>query len=440
MDTFNENPLPVDPIPPEAVDPVPPEAVEPPVDQPAEPVPAVEPAPVAPPMYTAAPPAPVASRSTPWGAIIALMVVVALIFGGAAGIGAAWLGARWFDTGSSVAGNGTRVVTGDTVEAAAAAAAAAVPSVVNIDVTGEASAVASDSTLPQDHPDVPVSGSGSGVAFQEIDGGGTYIVTNEHVVDGASVIVVTDSTGETHEAKLVGADEETDIAVVEVDYAIPLIALGDSEEIVVGQMVVAIGSPFGLQHSVTSGVVSAIHRSLPDSSGSSTKYPLVDVIQTDAAINPGNSGGALVDRSGSLVGIPAAIFSNSGSDDGIGFAVPVKTAMRVAREIIENGKAQHPFLGVSGQTVSPQLVEEENLPVDEGAWVAEVNKGTEAEKAGVKAGDVIVGLDDTTIRSMDDLLLAVRRKVVGDTVTLSLWRDGKQIELEMKVGVKPDNL
>ncbi|MGB4594012.1 MAG: trypsin-like peptidase domain-containing protein, partial [Coriobacteriia bacterium] len=388
--------------------------------------------------YVAPTPSASAPRKTPWGGILALMVVVALIFGGGAGLAGAWLGAHWF--GNSSTGGDIRVVSGDTEEAAAAAAAAAVPSVVNIDVTGEASADTTDSALPQDHPDVPVTGNGSGVAFQAADDGGTYIVTNEHVAADASSITVTDSSGETHEAEVIGADAETDIAVLKVDASIPLIALGDSERVVVGQMVVAIGSPFGLQHSVTAGVISAIHRSLPDSSGASNRYPLVDVIQTDAAINPGNSGGALVDRSGKLVGIPAAIFSNSGSDDGIGFAVPVKTAMRVAGEIIENGKAQHPFLGVQGQTVTPDLVKEEKLPVEEGAYIVEITKGTEAEKAGLLAGDVIVAVDDTVIRSMDDLLLAVRRKAVGDTVAISLWRGGKQIEVDMKVGVKPDNI
>ncbi|MEN6429774.1 MAG: trypsin-like peptidase domain-containing protein [Coriobacteriales bacterium] len=394
---------------------------------------------------TPAPPAPAPAQpaqstpaSTPWAVLIAVVVGVALIVGAAAGLGMASLGARWLAQDGGDAKT-VRVVSGDTDEPVAAAAAAAVPSVVNIDITARVSSDTSDTGLPADHPEVPITGNGSGVAFRVAEKS-TYIVTNAHVVSDASKITVTDSSGETRKAELIGADEETDIAVVKVDAVIPAIALGDSEKLVVGQMLVAIGSPYGLQHSVTSGVVSAIHRSLPDYSGTSNKYPLVDVIQTDAAINPGNSGGALVDRNGKLVGIPTAIFSNSGANDGIGFAVPVKTAMRVAGEIIDKGRAQHPFLGISGQTVTPELAAEKHLPVTEGAYVVEVSKGTEAEKAGILAGDVVVKLDDTTIRSMDDLLLAVRRMSVGDTVQLFVWRDGKQIEIKMKVGVKPENL
>jgi S1-C subfamily serine protease len=368
------------------------------------------------------------------GAVIAVAIVVALLFGGAAGLGGAFLGSKLFKTSQQ----SVTVVKGDTEESVAAAAAAALPSVVNIDITGTVSD--SESQLPTTHPDVPVTGNGSGVAFRATDDGGTYILTNDHVAAGADTLVVTDSTGERHDATLVGTDAETDIAVLKVDAKLPVIATGDSEQLVVGQLVVAIGSPFGLQHSVTSGVVSAIHRSLPDSTGSSTKYPLVDVIQTDAAINPGNSGGALVDRTGALVGIPSAIYSSSGANDGIGFAIPVKAVLRVADALIETGSVEHPFLGISGQSVTAAFAKTEKLPVNEGAYVVEITKGTEAEKAGLRKGDVIVKLDSTTIRSMDDLILAVRRKTVGDTVVLSLYRDGKLIEVDMKVGVKPANL
>jgi len=233
-----------------------------------------------------------------------------------------------------------------------------------------------------------------------------------------------------------------DLAVIKIDAGKPLdpVRIGNSDGVQVGDWAVAIGSPFGLQHSVTAGVVSAIHRSLPDTSGSSSKYPLVDVIQTDAAINPGNSGGALVDRTGALVGIPSAIYSSSGANDGIGFAIPINAALRVADSLIKTGTVEHPFLGISGQTVTAQLAKTDKLPVTEGAYVVEITKGTEAEKAGLKKGDVIVKLDSTPIRSMDDLILAVRRQTVGDTVTLSLYRAGKLIEVPMKVGVKPANL
>lgn len=382
------------------------------------------------------PPPPQREPGVPWFRLLVAAALVGALFGAAGGYGG-WLLARRADL--TPAGGTVRVVSGATEEVVAAAAAAAVPSVVNIDVAAETTASA-ESGLPTGHPGIPVTGNGSGVAFRRADGGGTYIVTNQHVVEDAETIVVTDSTGERYEGTLVGEDEETDIAVVKVDAEIPLITLGDSEKLVVGQLVVAIGSPFGLQHSVSAGVVSAIHRSLPDLAGNAKRYPLVDVIQTDAAINPGNSGGALVDRTGALVGIPAAIFTDTGADDGVGFAIPVKTAIRVADEIIETGSARHPFLGIEGMTVDATLAEEKDLPVDEGAYVVNVTRGTQAEKAGIKPGDVIVRLDDTPIRSMDDLLLAVRRRAVGDTVTVRLWRDGKQIAITMKVGVKPKDL
>ncbi len=373
--------------------------------------------------------------TVPWVALASVALIVSLVAGAAAGFLAGRFGAPASTREDASAPSATASPRDEPV---ASAAAAALPSVVNIDVTGDASSSDDDSMLPQDHPDVPVVGNGSGVAFQEASGGGTLILTNQHVVADAKTIVVTDASGERHRAKLVGQDEETDIAVLEVDADVPTIAIGDSEQVVVGQLVIAIGSPFGLQHSVTAGVISAIHRSIPDETTAEGRYPLIDVIQTDAAINPGNSGGALVDREGRLIGIPTAIYSNTGADSGIGFVVPVKTALRVAREIIETGRAKHPFLGIVGQTVTAELAAREKLPVEEGALVVEVTEGSEAEKAGLQPDDIIVKLDETPIRSMDDLLLAVRRKAVGDTVRLTLWRDGERIEISMKVGVKPD--
>jgi S1-C subfamily serine protease len=204
-------------------------------------------------------------------------------------------------------------------------------------------------------------------------------------------------------------------------------------------LVVAIGSPFGLQHSVSSGVVSGLHRSLPDGfdEAATGVYPLVDVIQTDAAINPGNSGGALVDRLGRLVGINSAIWSDSGSNAGIGFAVPAKTAVRVADELISTGKATRPYLGILGQTVGGALAKEKKLPVTQGALVVEVTKDTMAAKAGLKVDDVVVALDGQPVRSMDDLILLVRRTTVGQKVALALYRGGKRIEVPMTVGDKP---
>jgi S1-C subfamily serine protease len=420
---------------PDESDFTPPPAAEPAPEAPPATEPVTEPALVAPPVFTPAPAvAPTASPRTnvPWLFIIAL----ALIFGMTAGFAGGLLADRVVPGSSGGSGKVT-VLPESTEEAVAAAAAAAVPSVVNIDVSG--TPVEGDSALPQDHPDVPITGSGSGVAFRSAEDGGTYIVTNEHVVAGATNILVTTLDGDRHEAELVGSDAESDMAIIKVAAELPLIEMAETDSLVVGQLVVAIGSPFGLQHSVTSGVVSALHRSLPGNSADNV-YPLVDVIQTDAAINPGNSGGALVDRSGKLVGIPSAIYSESGSDDGVGFAIPIKTVERVATELIESGSAQTPFLGIVGQTLSDALIEEEGLTVEQGAFVVEITAGTEAEKAGIKEKDVIVKLDETPIRSMDELILAVRRMSVGDTVTLTLYRDGEETTLEMKIGVKPKDL
>ncbi len=374
------------------------------------------------------------------GAVVAIALAVALfagsIAGGFGGFAGAWIATR------TTAGTGpatVKVLPPETDEPVVAAAAAALPSVVNIDVSSAGRDAEDDDSVPQGHPDVPRRGNGSGVAFRTADGG-TYILTNAHVVDGATRIVVTGTDRQRQTAELVGADAETDIAVVRIPGELPVVELGDSDDIRVGQSATAIGSPFGLELSVTSGVISAIGRSLSGSTGRTGVYPLVDVIQTDAAINPGNSGGALVDREGRLIGINTAIFTETGASGGIGFAVPVNTAVRIADQLINDGRAQHPFLGIIGQDVTPEFAEVEGLPVDEGAYVVEPIPGTMAEAAGLAAGDVIVSLDDVTIRSMDDLLLAVRRHRIGDRVTVGLWRDGERTEVEMEVGIKPDDL
>ena len=387
----------------------------------------------------AGPDAAAPERQRHLGAASCLTLVLAFAIAAFAGLFAGVAGARWALGGFGGPVRQVTVLGDTTTEPVAAAAAAALPSVVNIDVSGEQTRTAGDSGLPQGHPDVPFSGQASGVAYRAAPGGATYVLTNNHVVEGADSIVVTVADGTRLKSTLVGRDPETDIAVVTVPGKVPLAKLGDSDKLIVGQMVVAIGSPYGLQHSVSSGVVSGLHRSLPDDYGDGTQgvYPLVDVIQTDTAINPGNSGGALVDRTGRLVGVNTAIYSDSGANAGIGFAVPMRTATRIADELIASGKARHPFLGILGQTVDETLAKEEKLPVTEGALIVEVTKGTGAEKAGLKTGDVIVSLDGKPIRSMDDLILAVRRSRVGQTVKLALYRDGKRLDVTMTVGDKP---
>lgn len=387
------------------------------------------------------PPAAPARQGVSLGCAVGIALVAALVVGtisgGIAGYAGQWLAShgRLSSTPETI-----RVIPAETDEPVAAAAAAALPSVVNIDVSGEA-VVEDDESLPNGHPGVPVSGNGSGVAWTHTDGGGTYIITNAHVVESATQITVTGTDHEKHRGTVVGVDAETDIAVVEIDAELSLIELGDSDELLVGQATVAIGSPFGLEHSVSAGVVSALGRALTTSlNGQDGVYPLVDVIQTDAAINPGNSGGALVDRYGSLIGINTAIYSDTGSSGGIGFAIPVNTAVRIASELVEDGKADHPFLGILGRGVDSLLAEQEDLPVDEGAYIVSITPGTNAAKADLQPGDVIVMLNDDQIRSMDDLILEVRRHEIGDIVTITLYRDGERLEVEMEVGIKPDNL
>jgi S1-C subfamily serine protease len=361
------------------------------------------------------------------------VLLVATVVGGVAGVTAS----RWFDESR---GTVSSTAASSTDEPVAAAASLALPSVVNIDVTGSPAASAD---LPSGHPDVPTGGTGSGVAYKATSDGGTYIITNDHVVAGSKSIVVTPADGERYDATLVGTDPETDIAVVRIAKTLPLIRVGDSEKLLVGQMVVAIGSPFGLQHSVSSGVVSALHRSITNSfsqDASASVYPLVDAIQTDAAINPGNSGGALVDREGRLVGIDSAIYTDSGASAGVGFAIPEKTALRIADELIAGLKATHPFLGVEGMTVSAQEAKSLGLAKAEGALVKSVIPGTGAAKAGLQENDVVLSVAGQPVRTMDDLILQVRRTQVGDLVSLKVWRDRAEITLEMTVGDKPASL
>jgi putative serine protease PepD len=407
---------------------------------PAGAAPAPQPAPaIAPPMASAPP------RGSGAGTI-AIAVLAALIVGAIAGAGGGFVAARMTSGGgTSYSAQKVTVVPATTDEPVVAAASAAVPSIVNIDITGTAAA-AGQNGLPNSHPSVPIEGSGSGVAFKKVPSGGTYILTNNHVVDGAKQITVSDTTGKTFTGTLVGRDPDSDIAVVRISEDLPIIALGDSAKLLVGQTAVAIGSPFGFEHSVTSGVISALGRQLSnvgDSSGSG--YPLVDVIQTDAAINPGNSGGALVDRAGRLIGINTAIYSGASlnaeaSNAGIGFAIPVNTAARVANELIAGGSVAHPYIGLVGSTIDAAVATMKKLPVQSGAYVESVGAGGGAKKAGVKPGDVVISADGTPVRTMEDLIAAVRHHAIGETVKLTLRRGSQTLTLDVVVGDKPANL
>jgi Do/DeqQ family serine protease len=264
----------------------------------------------------------------------------------------------------------------------------------------------------------PFAAAGSGVI---VDAKLGYILTNAHVVDHATSITVTLQDGRKLKAKVVGTDPPSDIAVVRVKaHGLTQIRFGDSSQLAVGDFVVAIGNPFGLPHSVTSGIVSGLKRSgfSPDD--------YENYIQTDASINPGNSGGALVDLRGDLVGINSAILSASGDNIGIGFAIPVNTARRVMRQLIEYGAVDRGQLGLSIYAVTPAVARSLGLRKAAGGLVADVIPGSPADKAGVRAGDVVTAIAGHRIGSNTDLREAIGLLRVGDPVTIDLLHDGRR--------------
>ena len=236
-------------------------------------------------------------------------------------------------------------------------------------------------------------GSGSGVIIRE-DG---YIVTNNHVIEGADKIEVTLNNNETYPATLVGTDPATDIALLKIDAtALPIIPFGDSDKLRLGEWVIAIGSPYDLRSTITAGIVSAKGRAMPNYSG---EYKIESFIQTDAAVNPGNSGGALVDRAGNLVGINTAIYSRTGSYSGYSFAVPVNIVKKIAYDLMDFGSVQRAVLGISMGPITDKIAEDLKLSSRNGVYISEVSVSGAADKAGIKAGDILTAIDSTQIRS-----------------------------------------
>jgi S1-C subfamily serine protease len=261
-------------------------------------------------------------------------------------------------------------------------------------------------------------GSGSAVVFRS-DG---VLVTNAHVVDGASRVTVTLPDGERREAEVVGGDPASDLAVLRVDASelpVPVWADADATPSV-GDPVVAIGSPFGLDGSVTSGIVSALGRTVTPAQG----VALVDLIQTDAAINPGNSGGALVDAAGRILGINTAIASSGGGSEGVGFAIPATTATNVADQLLADGVVRRAELGVAGQTVDADTAALYGLPVTSGAVVLDVRPDSPADRAGLEQGDIITAIDDEPVGSVAELVGRIQQRRPGDEVTLAVARPG----------------
>jgi S1-C subfamily serine protease len=297
----------------------------------------------------------------------------------------------------------------------------------------------------------PEGGTASGSGFVIDDEG--HILTNAHVVEGARNIQVTLGEDEDPvDAELVGKDTSTDIAVLEVDpddSELHPLTLGSSSDLQVGDPVVAIGNPFGLERTVTTGIVSALQRQIDAPNG----FTISDVIQTDAAINPGNSGGALLDQNGEVIGINSQIATAGGGGSvGVGFAVPIDTARDVANQILDTGEVEHAFLGISGADVTPEIADALNLSVDEGALVQRVVADGPADQAGIQAGDqqvavagqqlvaggdVITAVDGKPVTGMDDVIAAVNTKRAGDEVTLQIERDGESQEVTVELGERP---
>ena len=270
---------------------------------------------------------------------------------------------------------------------------------------------------------------GSGVI---VDPSGITL-TNAHVVERATDIEVVTSDGKKHKAKVVGVDRRTDLAVLRLQGGGPYraAALGDSDRMRVGDWVLAIGSPFGLQQTVTAGIISAKSRSL-------TGGPFDDFLQTDAAINPGNSGGPLVNMSGEVVGINSAILSRSGGNVGIGFAIPVNMAKRIYTELVAKGKVTRGWLGVSIQPLTPELAKSFGLKEAKGVLISDVIAESPAEKAGVQAGDIITEFDGKKLDGPQDLQRAVASAAPGKAMPMILWRDKTTKTVEIRIGETPD--
>ena len=277
-------------------------------------------------------------------------------------------------------------------------------------------------------------GAGSGVIIST-DG---YIITNNHVVDEAKEdgITVILSDKKEYKAKLIGKDPLTDLAVIKVEANnLPVAHIGNSDEVAIGEMVIAVGNPLGLNSTVTSGIVSAIGRGALGLNRD--RYAVENFIQTDAAINPGNSGGALVDTQGHLLGINTAIYSRSGGSLGIGFAIPVTTVKTVMDAIIKNGQVVRGWIGVEPQDITPELAESFNLQKSSGTIIAGVLKGGPADKAGVKPGDILISVAGKPVSDTVSMLNLVAQLSPGETVKVTVLRKSREAVFDLTVGRRP---
>ncbi len=313
------------------------------------------------------------------------------------------------------------------------------PAVVNISVSGtrKVSALDDDDADPfaqffgqfpgMPQREVPMRGEGSGFIISS-DG---VILTNAHVVQGAKEVTVKLTDRREYQAKVLGSDPQTDVAVIKIDAKnLPVVKIGNVNDLQVGEWVLAIGSPYGLENTATAGIVSAKGRSLPDDTS-------VPFIQTDVAVNPGNSGGPLFNERGEVVGINSQIYSRTGGYQGLSFAIPIDVAYKIKDQILEHGKVQHARLGVTVQEVNQDLANSFKLDSPSGALVSSVEKGSAAAKAGLQPGDVVRKINGKTIRSSGDLAAMITLASPGDKLTLDIWRHGSPKELEATLGGIP---
>lgn len=295
---------------------------------------------------------------------------------------------------------------------------------------------------------VSTNGVGSGFVFDK----NGHIITNAHVVENSDKVVVTFLDGRSYNAEVIGIDPSTDISVIRVDADSSLLKpllIGDSSNLKVGMQVAAIGNPFGLSGSMTSGIVSALGRLLPQESG----FSIPDVIQTDAAINPGNSGGPLLNSRGEVVGINTAIQSATGEFTGVGFAIPSNTIAKIVPKLISDGIYHHPWVGIAGRDINPDLAKVLHLTDARGFLIVNVVEGSPADKAGLKGssetkeidgieyligGDVVLSVDGNVVRKIDDILIHLQRyKSVGDEMVLEILRDGRVTNIVVKLDERP---
>jgi S1-C subfamily serine protease len=293
----------------------------------------------------------------------------------------------------------------------------------------------------------PTQGSGSGSI---IDTKG-HILTNHHVVANAQKLEVTLADGSKWQTKLIGSDPDSDLAVIKIDAPkekLKVIAMGDSKNLKIGQKVLAIGNPFGLERTLTTGIISSLGRTIRSESGTLME----DIIQTDAAINPGNSGGPLLNSEAEVIGINSAIISPSGGSVGIGFAIPVNTAKKLVPELIVKGYVTYPWIGATLMSLSPDLAKYLKLSVERGVLIAEVVKGGPADKAGLKGGDrkvqvgntvaivggdIVMKADQHDVKSNDELIRYIREKKPGDTILLKVFRKEKFEDIRVTLGERP---